>query len=111
MNVRYKKIAPSVLIPISEAMLCWNEDTKAVGVMRHPADRVEWLRCGYRSDVGAKLPRFHRMTKDKKMLSLFTEGIDLIRRHNFDPESVFSALGQIKECHEAMRDDPFVPLF
>lgn len=101
-------LAPVSLLDANDCMLCWNRETKTVGVMKHPAHPSDWNRSGFNSDVGASSPAFRKMSADKKALALITEGIWLIRMDKIPADDVFAALDRIKECHDAMRRDPFV---
>jgi hypothetical protein len=90
-----------------DAMLCWNSETKTVGVLMHPVHPVDWRNSGFCSDVGASSPRFKKLPPKEQALALITEGVFLIRFRKFNPESVFLALDKIDECREALTSDPF----
>lgn len=92
----------------NECMLCWNTESKTVGVMKHPAHPTDWKLSGFTSSVGACSTTFQKMTNSSKALALITEGIWLIRMDRIPAESVFAALDTIKECHDVMLADPFL---
>lgn len=94
-------------IKIERAMLCWNDMTKKVGVMAHPA--VNFREQGYCSDVGAKShEQWKSWPDDKKVSVLLAEGYDLILRRGLQPRDVFESLCQIEECAEILINDPFL---
>ena len=100
-------VRSSDLLDANDCMLCWNRETKTVGVMKHPAHPSDWNRSGFSSDVGASSSAFRKMSAAKKALALITEGIWIIRMDKIPADDVFAALDRIKECHDAMRRDPF----
>jgi len=89
---------------INEAMLCWNEKTKEVKLVKYPDLNFESR--GY-SSVGAQFSKFNKMSLEKKKLAILSESIWIIKNRGIPFDSVFSALMQIDELYECITKDPF----
>jgi hypothetical protein len=89
------------MINLKNAMLCWNEETKEIGVLAKGSP-IDFKR--YNSAI---LTTYLKKTKTELMMDFVTEGIWLIRKHGFDPETVFTCLEQIPEIKQAFERDPF----
>jgi hypothetical protein len=85
-------------------MLCWDEQTKDVKIVRWP-DAIRASK-GY-SAVGANCNAFRKMPKAKRQLAMITEAMWLVQNSAIPIANMYAALMQIDECREALTKDPF----
>lgn len=82
---------------IGEVCVCWNSDTKAVGVLPWPIDPVAFQGQGYRSDYGASSATYSSKSTDQQAALMLAEGLYLIHRYGLEVEAVVDALSGIDE--------------
>jgi len=96
-------------VKINDCLFCWNEQTKQVGVMRHPANLIEWKESGYTCSVGASYSYFRVMPKKEQINAIMAEALWLIKKNAVNPSQAVDALLGIKEIKETILNDQFNP--
>jgi hypothetical protein len=88
-------------VPLEKAMLCWNEITKKVMVIRHPDTDRMMDRYNLNSDYGAAYAEWDDMSNDERVMLMAWTAINISIAHGIDQRHTMHALMVVPEMREA----------
>lgn len=87
-------------IPLKNAMFAWNDRTKRVKIIKHPAYPGQFKDEGMDSDVGAAFTIWSSYSKEKRLNVFYKKAYELCALKSFDAKHIHDELMVIPEYSE-----------